>query len=107
MSREYMEEKRPLPIINKNFYIYDTDEEIVARLPKKGWMQKCFMCNMITAKTISYKKKTIKKFNKKIEYDIRVYCCPPCIRKMDKSDKYFHYFKCICNEFMCENFPPS
>ena len=101
-----MYKQNPLPTIKDVFYIYDTNRDLELKLPKKGWLQQCFMCNLITSKTIAYKKKTIRKFYKKIEYEIRVYCCPHCIRKMDKSDKYFDYFKCICDDFLCQNFPP-
>ncbi len=105
MWRKYMTQKTPLPIMNRDFFIYETDEKLMIRLPEKGWMQQCFLCSMITSKTISYKIIPHEKKYVKIIYDIKVYCCPSCIRKMDKCDEYFDFFKESCDYFLDENFP--
>lgn len=107
MWRKYMSHKTPLPIINREYHIYDTDKNLMIRLPEKGWMQQCFLCNLITSKTITYKKISHEKRYVKIIYEIKVYCCPSCIRKMDKCDEYFDFFKESCDNFLDENFPPK
>jgi uncharacterized protein YlaI len=58
-----------------------------SHLPKKGWLQACIMCEIITSninhdRTLKIKNKT---------FEIQTYLCPHCQRKLSDvefNDKY-------------------
>jgi len=68
-----------------------------SHLPKKGWLQGCIMCEIITSHT-----RLAKVINKPSKtYEIHTYICPHCCRKLNKEEYHTKYIKIIDN--MLEN----
>ncbi len=75
--------------ILKKIYVYNECKT----LPKIGWFQACLLCTSITSGVMVFD--TFEK-NKKI-YEINVYVCSPCQKKLlvDKALKEEYKEKCV------------
>ena len=83
-------------IMLHKIYIYRDKEN----LPEEGWFQSCFMCYTITSNLKLFD--TFKK-NKEI-YEIYVYVCPPCKKKMETKVNYRETFKQKCIRYINRHF---
>ena len=77
-------------------YIYREKEN----LPEDGWFQSCFMCYTITSSIMMFN--TMEK--KKKIYEIYVYLCPSCQRKIEKDVNYGKLFKKKCIRYIHMHF---
>lgn len=69
------------------------------KLPKEGWIQPCFNCDMITSSYIFHKK-----YNKIFDvYNAYVYTCPKCIKKFKAYPKKAKMYIKRCNDFIAKN----
>ena len=77
-------------------YIYREKEN----LPEKGWFQSCFMCGAITS--------GLKLFDSlekgKDIYEIYVYVCSPCQKKITGSNETEEKFKYKCSRYINQHF---
>ena len=69
-----------------------------SHLPKKGWLQACIMCEVITSRT-----KLFITVNKSFQlaYDIHTHICPACREKL-KNAKFKLKYNTICQNMIEE-----
>ena len=77
-------------------YIYREKEN----LPEEGWFQSCFMCYSITSGIHLFDTVT----ERKRIYEIYVYLCPECQKKIVCQYEYGARFKRKCTLYVNENF---
>ena len=76
-----------------------------SNLPENGWFQRCFICCTITSRTRLYDSLDKIINNKKTRYELYVYICPQCKRKLDRGDKAFKlHYKHKCEHYINKNF---
>ena len=77
-------------------YIYQDREH----LPEEGWFQSCFLCYTITSHTHLFDTREI---DKKI-YEINVYLCPDCQKKMQRDQETVDILKRKCSRYIDRHF---
>jgi len=77
-------------------YIYRDREH----LPEEGWFQSCFLCYTITSHTHLFDTREI---DKKI-YEINVYLCPDCQKKMQRDQETVDILKRKCSRYIDRHF---
>ena len=77
-------------------YIYRDHEH----LPEEGWFQSCFLCYTITSHTHLFDTREI---DKKI-YEINVYLCPDCQKKMQRDQETVDILKRKCSRYINRHF---
>ena len=76
-----------------------------ANLPENGWFQRCFMCCTVTSGTRIYDRLDKVINNEKTRYELYVYICPNCQRKLDGDGEAFKLrYKNKCALYINKNF---
>jgi hypothetical protein len=66
-----------------------------SELPKRGWIQGCYSCNIPTSRMYPFENNIIENNN----FTFHVYICKDCKNILNKEN-----FKCSFNEYIINNF---
>ena len=80
----------------KKVYLYDE-----THLPRKGWLQGCIICGIVTSKLTLFDTKLNKK--KKIMNEIYTYICPHCLKDLSNKKSLKQYNE-IVNKLLGDTF---
>jgi hypothetical protein len=84
-----------MKMLHKIYIYHDHDT-----LPEEGWFQSCFLCYTITSHTHLFDTREI---DKKI-YEINVYLCPDCKKKMQPEGDTADVLKQKCTIYINKHF---
>ena len=79
-------------------YIYRDAE--TTSLPEDGWFQRCFVCYTITSYLSHFE---TFEYGKQI-YNVEVYLCPCCQKKIENNTKFKSRYEFRCNRYLKRNF---